>query len=331
MEHKAQKIHDRFILYNISEKDNCSFKEDVINGLSLKQKSIPPKYFYDDTGSELFEKICSTEEYYVTRTESKILLEYASLIAKSCNGICNITELGSGSSVKTRYLLKAFLDSVNSLNYMPIDVSDILIQSGKELVNEFSCLNVTGVIGEYERSLKLISSLTTEPNLIIFLGSSIGNFDISHAEDFMRIIARNMKSNDKLLVGFDMVKDTEILNAAYNDSQGVTAEFNINLLKRINNELCGDFTIQNFEHNAFFNPIESRIEMHLVSKIDQDINVSGNQFHFLTGETIHTENSYKFTEEMIQTIANESGLKIIDKWSDVNNWFGLYLFNIKHP
>ncbi len=329
MEHSKQQVEGRFILYNISEGSKDSFKEDILNGLALKQKSIPPKYFYDDKGSELFEKICTTPEYYVTRTETEILIENSGNIAESCSGINNITELGSGSSVKTRFLLSAFLDKNEDVHYLPIDVSEILVQSGNELIKEYECLNVTGVIGEYESSLNLVSGLVNEPKLIIFLGSSIGNFDIAHAEQFMCSVAANMKPDDKLLVGFDLVKDIDILNAAYNDKQGVTAEFNLNLLNRINKELNGDFNLQNFEHKAYFNSFESRIEMHLVSKQEQTVKVSGNEFHFKEGETIHTENSYKFTPQMIQTIADAAGLSILKNWNDKNNWFGLYLFSLK--
>ncbi|KXK45602.1 MAG: Histidine-specific methyltransferase EgtD [Chlorobi bacterium OLB5] len=263
------KVNNRFGYYKSSTEKNGrdTFINEIHEGLNKEQKSLPPKYFYDDIGSDLFEKICITPEYYVTRTENSILENYSNEIALNCNGIDIITELGSGNSVKTRNILKAFLGLNKNLTYIPIDVSDILISSGITLTEKFSSLIVKGVIGEYEESLEFISGKYNDPRLILFLGSSIGNFDPEYAELFLAKIAGNMRSGDKILIGFDMVKDEGVLNAAYNDSAGVTAEFNLNLLRRINRELNADFDLKNFAHKAFFNPGQSRIEMHLVSLI----------------------------------------------------------------
>jgi dimethylhistidine N-methyltransferase len=325
--YKSKQISGQFSLISLNGNITNSFKDDVLTGLLAVQKSIPPKYFYDDKGSELFEKICSVQEYYVTRTESEILAKYSDDIAACCSGILNIVELGSGSSVKTRYMLSSFLKQSNNLNYFPIDVSDILISSGSDLVNDFSGLNVTGLIGEYEASLELAAEIINEPKLIIFLGSSIGNFDLTHAGDFIKKIEQCMKPGDRLLIGFDLVKDEGILNDAYNDKQGITAEFNLNLLDRINKELGGDFDPGKFSHLAFFNQAFSRIEMHLVSQTEQSVNISGKEIKFLKGETIHTENSYKFTDEMIKNLADSSGLKITGSWIDNNCFFNLTMFN----
>lgn len=322
------KVNNRFEYYKSSASGTGSntFPEDVIEGFSSKQKWLPPKYFYDDKGSELFEKICSTPEYYVTRTENSILENYSGEIAADCSGIDLITELGSGNSLKTRNILKAFQDTNRELTYIPIDVSEVLISSGNSITEKFSDIKVSGVIGEYEESLEFISGKFKKPKLILFLGSSIGNFDPEHAEQFLEKIAVNINPDDKLLIGFDLVKDEGVLNAAYNDSAGITAEFNLNLLRRINRELNADFDLQKFEHNAFFNSKQSRIEMHLVSMNEQTVYVNGKIFNFAKGETIHTENSYKFTESMIEEICDKSGLKVKNSRFDRNKFFGLYLF-----
>lgn len=325
------KVRNGFEYYKSSNivSGRNTFQNDLNEGFNKVQKSLPPKYFYDETGSALFEKICLTPEYYVTRTENEILEKYSNEIAAECSGIKHITELGSGSSVKTLNILRAFIDSEHNVTYSPIDVSDILITSGITITEKFSSINVNGVLGEYEESIEFISRKYSEPKLILFLGSSIGNFDNEHAELFLEKISGNMKAGDKLLVGFDMVKDEGVLNAAYNDSAGVTAEFNLNLLRRINRELNGDFDLRNFEHKAFFNSGQSRIEMHLVSKTEQNVKVNGKIFNFAKGETIHTENSYKFTESMISDITDKSGLKLLTNWNDGNNYFSLCLFRKK--
>ena len=325
--YKETQINDRFTLYSVQNGNaKNTFADDVITGLKANTKSIPPKYFYDNTGSELFEKICTTPEYYVTRTEASILKAHSDEISGFNHGKNLIIELGSGSSIKTRYILNSFIKQGSPVTYVPIDVSEILVQSGNDLLNDFEGLTVKGIIGEYEESLLLASEIFTEPKLIVFLGSSIGNFDLAHSAVFMKKISECMNTNDSLLIGFDLVKDVNVLNAAYNDNEGVTAEFNLNLLKRINNELNADINLSNFEHKAFFNPAESRIEMHLISKCEQSFTLNGRDIiTFRENETIHTENSYKFTDVMINDLANFAGLKLKNEWKDTNNYFGLCL------
>lgn len=327
--YEKEHINDRFNLYHSSGNDKVSvFAEDVISGLKAKPKSLSPKYFYDGNGSELFEKICKTPEYYVTRTESSILKDHACEIAAANSGKNLIVELGSGSSIKTRYILNAFIKNGSPVTYVPIDVSEILIQSGNELLKDFEGLFVNGIIGEYEQALEIVSEVFPEPKMFIFLGSSIGNFDLPHAEEFLKKVSGSMNKGDSLLIGFDLVKDINILNAAYNDNEGVTAEFNLNLIRRINKELNSGIDINNFEHNAFFNPGKSRIEMHLISKCDQSFSLNGSGvISFKKNETIHTENSYKFTDEMIKELAYEAGLNITNSWKDKNNYFELCLMN----
>lgn len=327
VQYSEEVINDRLSIYHTpSALGINTFAEDIINGLKAKRKFILPKYFYDEKGSQLFEKICNTPEYYVTRTEASILKEYSDEIAE-CNADKRIiVELGSGSSIKTRYILNSFLRLTGNITYMPIDVSTIMIESSKRLLNEFEGLGIKGTIGEYLDALEIIEETVKEPKLIIFLGSSIGNFDLPHAEDFMKKISDCMKSGDTLLVGFDLVKDINILNTAYNDNKGITAEFNLNLLHRINNELSSRIDVSNFEHRAFFNAKESRIEMHLVSKCDQSFSLNGSgPISFKENESIHTENSYKFTDEMVMELIQKSGLTFVKKWHDTKNWFGLFL------
>mgnify|MGYP001195851606 CR=1 FL=1 len=322
-------LNDRFTLYTVENGGSKNtFAEDVITGLASDPKTLPPKYFYDNAGSGLFEKICATPEYYVTRTEASILKDKSENIAAANKGKDLIVELGSGSSIKTRYILNAFIRENSSVNYVPIDVSEILIQSGNGLLNDFEGLSVTGIIGEYEESIEAATEIFPQPKLILFLGSSIGNFDLPHAEEFLGKLSASMRKGDSLLIGFDLVKDETVLNAAYNDSEGVTAEFNMNLLRRINREFSAVIEEDNFEHTAFFNTQKSRIEMHLISKCDQTFSLNGSgEINFRKGETIHTENSYKFTDEMIRGLASSAGLTISDSWKDDKNYFELCLMD----
>ncbi len=321
-----QAINDRLkFIRAVNAQHKNSFAEDVLHGLSSDPKTLLPKYFYDAYGSELFEQICTTPEYYVTRTEASILKNVSAFIAELNNDKRVIVELGSGNSEKTKFILNAFTKRNSGITYVPIDVSEILLDGGKHLIEEFEGLSVHGIIGEYEESLEVVNSLITEPKLIIFLGSSIGNFDMPHAGYFLRHVSNNMHEDDTLLAGFDMVKEENVLNAAYDDAAGVTAKFNLNILTRINNELGGEFDISKFSHRAFFNPLESRVEMHLVSISRQDVNISsiGKVIHFQENETIHTENSYKFTDEMINELSSKAGLRISDKWKDEKDYFEL--------
>ncbi len=327
--YEKEYINDRFSLYQTGgSENNSAFADEVIAGLKAKPKTLSPKYFYDDNGSLLFEKICETPEYYVTRTEASILKAHAAEIANANHGKNLVIELGSGSSIKTRYILDAFIKRSPTVTYVPIDVSEILIQSGNLLLKDFEGLFVNGIIGEYEQALEIVREIYPQPKILVFLGSSIGNFDLPHAEEFLKKISGSMNNGDSFLIGFDLVKDAEILNAAYNDEEGVTAEFNLNLLRRINKELNSEIEINNFEHTAFFNPVKSRIEMHLISRCDQSFSLNGSgEISFKKNETIHTENSYKFTDEMIKDLALACGLNITNSWKDKNNYFELCLMH----
>jgi dimethylhistidine N-methyltransferase len=326
-----EKINTRFILYRLSSiKVESSFMIDVGMGLSAAQKYIHPKYFYDETGSELFEKICTTPEYYVTRTEADIIAQNAEKIRDDNKYKSLIVELGSGTSAKTKMILKAFHDKTEFLKYIPVDVSEIIIDSSTALLNEFQNLSIDAILSEYEDGLKMVKEIDPQPSLFLFLGSSIGNFGFDEGIEFIKFISTCLQERDNLLIGFDMVKNKNVLNRAYNDEAGITAQFNLNLLNRINYQLGGQFDLSCFKHHAFFNEKESRIEMQLVSKENQFVFIKelNREFNFKKGETIHTENSYKFTDDMIQNIAEKANLKIRQKFTDERKYFSLVEFEL---
>lgn len=308
-----------------------SFSEDVSRGLNSEVKYLLPKYFYDKRGSELFEQICGTEEYYPTRTETEILKKLSGIISERNSGRKLLVELGSGSSVKTEYLIRSFLNNRSSFIYVPIDVSDIIIESSKILTDKYPGLKVDAIISFYEEGMDFIVHKNNSPKLMLFLGSSIGNFSRDDRTDFMKMLKKYMNEDDRLLIGFDMIKDKDILEKAYNDSKGITAEFNLNILQRINKELDGNFDPAEFGHVAFYNERMSRIEMHLKarSQMTVDINATGEKISFEKGEMIHTENSYKFNKQMINELAEETGLEFSDYYTDEKNYFSICTFKIK--
>jgi L-histidine N-alpha-methyltransferase len=314
------------------------FAQDVRVGLSAKSKYLKPKYFYDHTGSELFEEICRQPEYYLTRTEVSILETYSSDIADMhANGSCAIIELGSGSSSKTRILLQPFVVTrqISTYHYyFPIDISHSMLQDSVNMLsNDFPKLNVMGLSTDYldgiEKASKLISNEDISARLIVvFLGSSIGNFEPEEAEKFLKLLANRLNEEDSLLIGFDLHKNEKILNAAYNDSARITSKFNLNILHRINKELGGEFDLSLFKHHAFYNKHKKRIEMHLVSKCKQQVYIReiDETFDFEIGESIHTENSYKYTIKQIDTLAKRCNLKVKKHFTDRNRWFDLAMF-----
>lgn len=323
-----EEINPRLTLYYVNSGIRTNtFAEDVKLGLTAPKKLLLPKYFYDTKGSELFEQICGTPEYYVTRTEAEILKIHSDEIYSANTGKNVIIELGSGTSVKTRYIINSFISNNRGLTYIPIDVSNIILASSELLIKDYDRLMVKGVRSEYEDGLQVAGSISDKPKMIVFLGSSIGNFDLHDAKELVRKISNIMNHTDSFLVGFDLVKDEVILNAAYDDKAGVTSEFNLNILTRINTELGGEFDISKFQHTAHFNKSESRMEMHLVSLEEQDVCIHSirEKIHFNKGEKIHTENSYKFTDEMINDIAGFTGLKLLNKWKDSKDYFALCL------
>lgn len=309
------------------------FATDVLQGLSPAKKYLPPKYFYDGRGSKLFEAICETPEYYVTRTEHNILCRNADSIVAKLPKDASLVEFGSGSSVKTRLVIEALLRRNSTLRYHPIDISSsALASSAAELTKNYPALQVRSIHAEYFDGMESLSTITNGPKLILFLGSNIGNFEPAEAVNFLREIHSRMNPEDRLLVGVDMVKALATLEAAYNDAQGVTAEFNLNLLRRINRELGGDFDLDAFRHLALFNPAKSRIEMHLESLADQTVTVKAidKEFAFARGETIHTENSYKYTEEKLEALLETALFELSEQWSDERRYFTVNLLSPKH-
>lgn len=325
-------INDRLKIYR-SDKllFGNSFAEDVKSGLKSFQKYLLPKYFYDENGSKIFELICNTPEYYPTSSETEILDLLSDTISERNMDKDLIVELGSGSSVKTELLLRSFLNVREKLEYVPVDVSSIIIESSKHLINRFPNLFINGVISLYEEGMEFIISNFKSSKLILFLGSSIGNFSPDERLEFMKMLSKYMNKSDRLLIGFDLVKDTKILEAAYNDSEGVTAKFNLNILTRINRELDGDFDINKFKHKAVFNKEENRIEMYLESIDDMtvDLKFINEKVILKKGELIHTENSYKFDKNMINDLADKSGMIFSDYYTDAKEYYSLCAFRLK--
>jgi dimethylhistidine N-methyltransferase len=323
------------IEYLVNPKEIAEVEEtlnrDVIKGLSKDKKTLPPRYFYDDRGSELFEQICELPEYYPTRTEAGILRQNAEAIAH-LTGPCEIVELGSGSSTKTRILLDAYQKLGSSLHYLPIDISaGILINSAKDLLADYPSLKVRGLVSTYELALERLQPTVIPSRIVSFLGSSLGNLNPQECDIFFSQITGALQPGEYFLLGIDLHKSKEILEPAYNDSQGVTAAFNLNMLQHLNRKFEGNFDSRNFEHLAFYNEELRRIEMHLKSKKKQNIRLRGLDFScdFEEGETIHTEISRKFDLKEMQEYLQEKGLSTVQVWTDEQQWFGLILCQLE--
>jgi dimethylhistidine N-methyltransferase len=310
------------------DKSAASFAEDVVRGLSAAPKTLLPKYFYDQAGAKLFEEICELPEYYLTRAEYAILKSQANEIASCFDEPITLVELGSGNSSKTRVLLNAFLQRFETLHYLPIDLSrHILIATAKSLIEDYRGLKITAHVSDYHTALEILKNQPGEIKLILFLGSNIGNLDPEEAEIFLRKTRATMSEVDRVLVGIDLIKDKRILEPAYDDAQKVTARFNLNMLVRINRELGGNFDVAKFRHRAFLNEELSRVEMHLVSTAQQTVTLRkiNRRFVFAKGETIHTENSYKFSLPQINELASRSGFAVEKSWLDARKWFSVNL------
>ena len=304
-----------------------TFAEEIRNTLQYSKKSINPKFFYDESGSKIFDEICSLPEYYPYNAETEILENIEQKLLPYLSEEFHLVELGSGSSVKTRLLIDVLLKSQNNLQYFPIDISEILNQSAKNLCKDYSTLAVTGVVDTFENGLDFIENYDTKPNLITFLGSSFGNFDKSEGMVFLKKISSLMKSNDLFLIGLDLKKDQKILHDAYNDTQNTTAKFNLNVLKRINDELGGNFNLDKFEHHAIYNDEKGRIEMYLRSLSEQNIVIpkSDLSINLSKNELIHTENSHKFSLGQIESLLQGSNFEKLEIWFDSRNYFALVL------
>jgi len=320
----AANTFDEFTTFNIvnnTREMDKHFLEDVLDGLTQPQKTLPCKYFYDEIGSKLFEKICDLDEYYITRTELALLDCIGHELSVKIGRNAVIIEPGAGAGLKIRKLF-GLLDSPQL--YVPMDISkDFLLYSAQIIQNEFPEIEVHPIEGDFTQPIKWFDS--ANPNKIIFFpGSTIGNFEQEKAIEFLANMKNLMGENGALIIGVDQIKDRRVLISAYDDASGITAEFNKNLLVRINTELDGNFDLSEFEHKAIFDESRSRIEMYLVSKKNQNVSVDGHHFSFSKGETIHTENSHKYSNESFLNLALRAGLKSVKSWTDKNQYFRIY-------
>jgi L-histidine N-alpha-methyltransferase len=303
--------------------ERARFRLDVYAGLGAGQKTLPAKYFYDEAGSRLFDAICALDEYYLTRTETGILARHAAAITAGMGEHPVLVEFGAGSSVKVRLLLDA-LPSVRA--FMPIDISgEHLLASCAQLAHAYPRLHIIPVVGDFTQTIDLSAVAPTGLRTGFFPGSTIGNFGPARARDLLAGMARVLGRRARLVIGVDLVKSTALLEAAYDDANGVTAAFNLNLLERINRELDADFRLDRFRHKAFFNATESRIEMHLESLRAQNVRVGTRTFSFAAGETIHTENSYKYTLDSFAALADAAGWRTRRTWTDDSRLFSVHL------
>lgn len=304
---------------------------DVISGLSQIPKTLPPKYFYDQLGSELFEQICELPEYYPTRTETAILQQASTEISR-ITGICEIVELGSGSSTKTRLLLSAYEKLGIPWQYVPIDVSsEILKSSAFQLHQTYEQLSVLGLVGTYEEALLQLPVSSLPQRMIIFLGSSLGNFTQDQSDRLFNQVRDILEIGDYFLLGIDLQKPISMLESAYNDSQGITAQFNLNMLAHLNWRFQGNFNLDLFRHQAIYNQKQEQIEMYLESLATQQIQLASLDFYFQLdkNERILTEISRKFNLEEMQDFLAKHNLKTVKFWTDPQNWFGLILTQLQ--
>jgi dimethylhistidine N-methyltransferase len=304
-----------------------TFAEEISSSLNRDSKFITPKFFYDKKGSDLFEKICTLPEYYPTRTEIGILKNLQAELPSFMDDSFRLVELGSGASVKTRLLIDIFSKIQQTTEYFPIDISEILAESSEQLLRDYDNLRITGIIDTYEGGLEFLKNYDNKNNLILFLGSSFGNFPPANGKIFLEKINSTMKPGDLFLIGLDLVKDSQILESAYDDAQGVTAKFNLNVLSRINDELDADFNLNNFSHYSTYNEKDQRIEMYLKSLVNQSVIISKSNLslNLEKNELIHTEYSHKYTLEQIKTLLESTGFKINHTWLDENTHFSLTL------
>jgi len=303
------------------------FREAALEGLQDEHKSIPSRFLYDEVGSALFEAITCLHEYYLTRKERTILRTAAAQIVHLVGKQIEIVEFGSGSAEKTRLLIDAALAAQKSLRFVPIDISQAALQaSAVNLLNEHPTMDVVAIAAEYRDALHVLPA-PSAPRLFLFLGSNIGNFTPSDAQSFLAGIAEQMKPGDRLLVGIDLVKDSSIIELAYNDPAGVTSAFNKNLLARVNRELGGEFDLSCFAHRAVYVPDQHKVEMRLVSECSQWVRIEGlkGSLQFKKGEYIHTEDSHKYSLDGFATLASGAGLTMVERWTDEDAWFALTL------
>jgi len=311
--------------------DAATFADDVRRGLTATPKSIPPRYFYDALGSALFGAICNLPEYYVTRAEELILHTHAADIVHTVSGPLRLVELGSGESRKTRLLIEAALARQSTLDYLPIDIDASVLQfAAKRLLVEYDALAIHATCGDFDHAADAIRAHPAPrgvKTMVLFLGSTVGNLDEVDAVSLLSSIRSALAPGDALFLGADLKKSRKILEPAYDDALGVTAAFNLNLLGRINRELGGHFRLDRFAHLAFFDEARGRIEMHLAAREAHTVRIDtlGLLVDFENGETIHTENSYKYDPPQIEQIASRSGFAVTKMWTDPERRFADFL------
>ncbi len=312
----------------VKSTEATSFADDIATGLSSYPKWVAAKHFYDVNGSRLFERITRLPEYYPTRSEMCVLRDRAAQIADLIPLNAALVEFGSGSNAKIRLLLEA---APKICAYVPVDISEKYLEEQAEVLrHDFPELEVLPVVADFTKRFELPNKIRWRPRVGFFPGSTIGNFEPLAAVKFFRNAARILGRDSVMIVGVDLVKDEKILHAAYNDSEGVTAAFNLNLLARINRELGGNFDLDQFQHCAYFEPKRQRIEMHLVSRRRQAVSVGGKTFEFERGETIHTENSYKYTQQGFADLARQAGWIERFFWTDPDGNFSVRALLLKN-
>ncbi len=314
-------VHMTALAHELLDPKDCPFAKDVIAGLSQQPKRLPPKYFYDEVGSRLFEQITLLPEYYPTRTELRILRDRGAEIAATIPKNAALVEFGAGASTKVRLLLTQCAFGA----YVPVDISgDFLNGQADVLRKDFPGLAVYPVTADFTTPFELPPEVTNMPKVGFFPGSTIGNFDPHEACAFLRSARAILGDGATLIVGVDLEKDERVLYEAYNDAAGVTAKFNLNVLVRINRDLGGNFDLSGFKHRAIYNRERHRIEMHLISRKAQTVRLLGNTFSFRAGETIHTESSYKYSIERFTALARGSGWTPRASWTDPDGMFSVH-------
>lgn len=294
----------------------------VIDGLSREPRAIPPKFFYDERGSALFEEICAQPEYYPPTVESRLLTDIAAEVAALTGTGRVLIEPGAGSAIKVRLLL----DALHPVAFVPMDISfDFLKTSASALAREYPWLPIRATCVDFSHSMPIPNDTPNGSRLMFFPGSSLGNFDPHEAADFLRMCHNTVGDDGMLLIGVDTKKPSHILDAAYNDAAGVTAEFNRNLLHRMRRELDTDLDPDAFEHRAFYNTDIGRIEMHLISRADQELRIDGHRFAFAEGDSVHTENSYKYAPGEFLAMAADAGFQPVKHWLAEDDLFAIYL------
>jgi dimethylhistidine N-methyltransferase len=312
-----------FQLHNY-QPDTEDLKTVVIKGLQHSPKQLHPKFFYDEIGSKLFDQICQQPEYYIPTVEQQIFSQYADEMIECIGSNCVIIEPGAGSTKKIRFLLERMQKNLPTM-YVPMDISaEHLQRSAQQLANDYPELSVHAVCVDHTKPFQLPNEIPAHRRVLFYPGSSLGNFKPHEAIDFLQELRNQGGDDSALLIGIDTKKDSDILNHAYNDAAGVTAAFNLNLLTRINSELGTKIAVDRFAHHAFYNEAKSRIEMHLVSKQEQTLHILQHKFHFDAGETIHTENSYKYSVNEFQTLVTKAGWVCDQVWLDDKHYFGVY-------